>query len=150
MDEKKFLLNQYIDFHNKYVEKYGPETVVLLQNGSHFNLFALINDELSLGPDIYHIGNNILNITVTKQNKKIEEVSYKNHLLCGFPVNSIQKYENILLNHNYTVVIVEHITPPPNPEREVTRIVSPGTCIQDYCKQDTNFLMSSSITLPSF
>ena len=142
MDEKKFLLNQYIDFHNKYVAKYGPETVVLLQNGSHFNLFALINDELNLGPDIYHIGNNILNITVTKQNKKIEEVSYKNHLLCGFPVNSVQKYENILLNHNYTVVIVEHVTPPPNPEREVTRIVSPGTCIQDYCKQDTNFLMS--------
>jgi len=142
MDERKFLFNQYIDFHTKYVTKYGPETVVLLQNGSHFNLFAIVNDEMNIGPDIYHIGNNILNITVTKQNKKIEEVSYKNHLLAGFPVNSIQKYENMLLNHNYTVVIVEHVTPPPNPEREVTRIVSPGTCIQDYHKQDTNYLMS--------
>jgi len=70
-DHKKFLFNQYIDFHNTYTEKYGPDTVVLLQNGSHFNLFAIINDELNLGPDIYHIGNNILNITVTKQNKKI-------------------------------------------------------------------------------
>ena len=101
MDENKFLFNQYVEFHNKYVKKYGHDTVVLLQNGSHFNLFAIINDEMNLGPDIYHIGNNILNITVTKQNKKIQEVSYKNHLLAGFPVNSIQKYENILLNHNY-------------------------------------------------
>ena len=106
------------------------------------DLFAIINDELNLGPDIYHIGNNILNITVTKQNKKIPEISYSNHLLAGFPVNSIQKYENILLNHNYTVIIVEHITPPPNPERGVTRIVSPGTTMNDYHKKDSNYLMS--------
>ena len=141
-DHKKFLFNQYIDFHNTYTEKYGPDTVVLLQNGSHFNLFAIINDTLNLGPDIYHIGNNILNITVTKQNKKIPEISYNNHLLAGFPVNSIQKYENILLSHNYTVIIVEHITPPPNPERGVTRIVSPGTTMNDYHKKDSNYLMS--------
>ena len=71
MDDKKFLFNQYINFYKKYTEKFGPDTVVLLQNGSHFNVFAIINDELNIGPDIYHIGNNILNITVTKQNKKI-------------------------------------------------------------------------------
>ena len=63
-------------------------------------------------------------------------------LLAGFPLLSIQKYENILLNNNYTVVIVEQITPPPNPERGVTRIVSPGTTIDGYNKQENHYLMS--------
>ena len=130
MNEKNFIL-LYIDYHNQYSKKYGENTVVLIQTGSHFNVFAVINDELNDGPDIYHICKNIMNIEVVKQNKKIKEISYKNCLLAGFPVNSIQKYETILLNHNYTIVIIEQISSPPNPERGVTRIVSPGTILND-------------------
>ena len=48
MDENKFLFNQYIDFHNKYVKKYGTDTVVLLQNGSHFNSSLLRTDRETL------------------------------------------------------------------------------------------------------
>ena len=35
---------KYIDFHNKYTKIYGENTVVLMQSGSHFNIFAVIND----------------------------------------------------------------------------------------------------------
>jgi len=135
---------KYIDFHNKYVEKYGENTVVLMQTGSHFNIFAIINDEVNIGPDIYHICQNVLNnaLLVTKQNKKNPEISYSNCLLAGFPLSVIQKYENILLSNNYTVVVVEQITPPPNPERGVTRVISPGTSIDSYNKQDSHYLMS--------
>ena len=138
---------KYIEYHEKYTKKYGENTVVLMQAGSHFNLFAIINDEVNLGPDIYHICKNVLNnaLQVTKQNKKKPEISYSNCLLAGFPVYSIQKYENILLNNNYTVVIVEQITPPPNPERGVTRILSPGTTVEDYNNNDTRYLMSINI-----
>ena len=135
---------RYIDYHEKYVKKYGENTVVLMQTGSHFNIFSIINDEINLGPDIYHICQNVLNnaLQVTKQNKKNPEISYGNCLLAGFPLSVIQKYENILLNNNYTVVIVEQITPPPNPERGVTRIVSPGTSMNSYNKEDNHYLMS--------
>ena len=46
-----------------------------MQAGSHFNLFAVINDEVNIGPDIYHICQNVLNnaLQVTKQNKKKPE-----------------------------------------------------------------------------
>ena len=144
MDSGNHHIKKYLDYHEKYKEKYGENTVVLMQAGSHFNIFAIINDEVNIGPDIYHICQNVLNnaLQVTKQNKKISEISIKNCLLAGFPVHSIQKYETILLNHNYTVVIVEQITPPPNPERGVTRIVSPGTTIDNYDKQDNHYLMS--------
>ena len=60
----------------EYTKKYGENTVVLMQAGSHFNLFAIINDEVNLGPDIYHICTNVLNnaLQVTKQNKKKPEI----------------------------------------------------------------------------
>ena len=137
-------IKKYIEYHNKYTEKYGENTVVLMQAGSHFNLFAIINDEMNIGPDIYHICQNVLSnsLQVTKQNKKKAEISYNNCLLAGFPVYSIQKYENMFLNNNYTVVIVEQITAPPNPERGVTRIVSPGTTVYDYNNNDSRYLMS--------
>ena len=137
-------IKKYIKYHDEYTEKYGENTVVLMQSGSHFNLFAIINDEMSIGPDIYHICKNVLNnaLQVTKQNKKKPEISYSNCLLAGFPVYSVQKYENLLLNNNYTVVIVEQITSPPNPERGVTRILSPGTTIEDYNNSETRYLMS--------
>ena len=135
---------RYIDYHNQYVKKYGENTVVLMQTGSHFNIFSIMNDEINIGPDIYHICQNVLNnaLQVTKQNKKNPEISYSNCLLAGFPLSVIQKYENILLNNNYTVVIVEQITPPPNPERGVTRVISPGTAIDSYNQQDSHYLMS--------
>jgi DNA mismatch repair protein MutS len=144
MDSSNHHIKKYIEFHDKYTKKYGENTVVLMQSGSHFNIFSIINDTVSIGPDIYHICQNILGnaLQVTKQNKKNPEISFKNCLLAGFPIYVIQKYENILLNHNYTVVIVEQITPPPNPERDVTRIVSPGTSIEGYNKNDNHYLMS--------
>ena len=142
--ETQHHIKKYMAYHEEYTKKYGENTVVLMQAGSHFNIFAIINDEVNLGPDIYHICTNVLNnaLQVTKQNKKKPEISYGNCLMAGFPVYSIQKYENIFLNSNYTVVIVEQITSPPNPERGVTRILSPGTTIEDYNNQDTRFLMS--------
>ncbi len=142
--ETQHHIKKYMAYHEEYTKKYGENTVVLMQAGSHFNLFAIINDEVNLGPDIYHICTNVLNnaLQVTKQNKKKPEISYSNCLMAGFPVYSIQKYENIFLNSNYTVVIVEQITSPPNPERGVTRILSPGTTIEDYNNQETRFLMS--------
>ena len=67
--EENYFIKRYINYHNEYVKKYGNNTVVLIQTGSHFNLFAVINDEINEGPDIYHICQTILNITVSKQNK---------------------------------------------------------------------------------
>jgi len=136
-------IRKYINYHNQYVKKYGENTVIFMQTGSHFNIFAVINDEINDGPDIYNICTNILNnsLQVTRQNKSKPEVSYKNCLMAGFPLYSVNKYENMLLDNNFTAVIVEQITPPPNTERGVTRIISPGTTI-DNPKHDSNYLMS--------
>ena len=140
--ESKTILDEYINFHNEYSKKYGENTIVLMEVGSFYEIYAVMNRDINIGPDIYHVCQNILQISVSKRNKKIQEISHSNYLLGGFPSICISKYESILLNHNYTVVIVEHITPPPNPERAVTRVVSPGTSLDNYNKQDSHYLMS--------
>ena len=94
--EGKTILKEYIELHDKYKKKYGENTVVLMEVGSFFELYAVINDEVNIGPDIYHICQNILQIAVTKRNKKIQEVNFSNYLQGGFPNVAIQKFENIL------------------------------------------------------
>ena len=45
--------------------------------------------------------------------------------MAGFPMISQEKHISNLLKNDYTVVLVEQTTEPPNPEREVTQILSP-------------------------
>ena len=40
-------IKKYIKYHDEYTEKYGENTVVLMQAGSHFNLFSVINDDIT-------------------------------------------------------------------------------------------------------
>ena len=143
MDNKQHILNLYIKYRDEYIEKYGENTVVLMEIGQFFEIYAVINDEIRVGEkNIYNICQNILGIAVTRRNKKIKEVSYDNYLQAGVPSFGIKKYTDLLLNNNYTVVIVSQTTSPPNPERGVTEILSPGTCINNYNKNDNNYLMS--------
>ena len=85
----------------------------------------------------------LLNIVVTKKNKSIEKVSLKNPYLMGFPSVALEKFLNILLDNNFTVVIIDQVTPPPKPKREVTGIYSPGTYINNLSTDsDSNFILS--------
>ena len=143
MDNKQHILNLYIKYRDEYIKKYGENTIVLMEIGTFYEIYAVINEDMNIGEkNIYNICQNILGIAVTRRNKKIEEVSYNNYLQAGVPSFGIKKYTDILLNNNYTVVIVSQITSPPNPERGVTEILSPGTCIDNYNKNDNNYLMS--------
>ena len=42
MDSGNHHIKKYLDYHEKYKEKYGENTVVLMQTGSHFNIFAIL------------------------------------------------------------------------------------------------------------
>lgn len=137
------ILNEYINFRNEYISKYGENTLVLLQNGTFFEIYAVINDNEEIGEiNIYEICQSILGIVVSKRNKKIKEITRQNFLQAGFGVDYIAKYLKMLLNNNYTVVLVRQVTEKPNIERKATEIYSPGTYIENYNNNDTNYLMS--------
>jgi DNA mismatch repair protein MutS len=139
------VFNQYINYHNEYRKKYGKETVIFMQVGSFFELYGIYQDDKIIGCDVIKISE-ILNVQYTKKDKKKPDNILSNPWMCGFPDHSITKFRNVLLNNNYTIVLVEQVTAAPNPEREVTEILSPGTIIDPFNKSTTNNLLSIYIT----
>jgi DNA mismatch repair protein MutS len=109
-----------------------------MECGSFYELY----DDGSKQTDLRSVGE-LLGIQVSRRNKSIVEVSRSNLEMAGFPSYALNKFLAILTRHNYTVVVVSQTTPPPNPKREVTHVVSPGTYIEDdnHDNQLTNYLM---------
>jgi DNA mismatch repair protein MutS len=116
------IIDDYLNYQDEYKAKYGENTIILIQVGSFFELYS-INENCTF---MYKIAD-ICNIQVSRKNKSIKEVSKNNPLMAGFPLYVLNKFIQLLLNNNFTIVLIEQITPPPNPERKITEIVSPST-----------------------
>jgi len=129
------IIDDFLSMQKKYTIKYGKKTIVIMEIGSFYEMYGIREDGIL--KDI----SQLLNIVLTKRDKKKKEINVKNPLLVGFTSVSISKYLRVLLNHNYTVVRVDQTTSPPNPKREVTRIYSPSTSIEEYSIKDTNYIL---------
>ena len=130
------LIDDYIDYQILYKKKYG-KSIVLYQNGSFFEIYNIDDKNTELQKIC-----ELLNIQYTRKNKSIIEISKSNPSLAGFPLASLKKYLNILLNNNYTVILVEQTSEPPNPTRGVTNIYSPSTYIENISNVYSNIIIS--------
>ena len=133
------IYDEYESYLKEHKARFGDRTIVLYECGSFFEIY----DDGSGATDMKEIGD-LLNIIVSRRNKAIIEVSRANFEMAGFPSHALKKFIGILLSSNYTVVLVRQVTPPPNPKRQVTEILSPGTCL-DVVGTDHNNLMVVSI-----
>ena len=131
------LFDDYINYLNQYKIKYGNKTLILMEVGHFYELYGVENDTEKIG--IVSEISELLNVQYTRRNKSILENNRTNHLMCGFPSLALKKYIHILLNNGYTVVMVDQVTPPPEPERAVTNIYSAGTYIDETFDCDTYF-----------
>jgi len=120
------IIDDYINYEIEYRKKYGEKTLILIQVGSFFELYS-INENCSF---MNKIGD-ICNIQISRKNKAIKEVGKNNPLMAGFPLYALQKFIQILINHQFTIVLIEQTTPPPNPQRKITEIISPSTNINN-------------------
>lgn len=129
------IIDDYLSLQKKYTSQYGKKTIVVMEVGSFYEMYGIRED------DILKEIAQLLNVALTKRDKKVKEVNTKNPYLVGFTSISISKYLRVLLNHNYTVVRVDQITEPPNPKRKVTKIYSPSTSLDEYDVKDTNYML---------
>ena len=133
------ITDEYLEYQKKYEDIYGGRTIVLMQVGSFFEAYGVDNENENCNADNLNHLSDILNIQKTKKNKNILEISRKNPLMIGVPTWSIDKYTQILTNHNFTIVMIEQISEPPNCKRGVTNIISPGTNIEVSNNSSTNW-----------
>ena len=136
------IIDDYLEYQENYKNKYGENTCVLMQIGHFFEAYGVDNEnEKNNCENLYNLAN-VMNIQMTRKNKNILENSRSNPLMIGVNLYSIDKYIQLLLNKNYTIVLIEQVTEPPEPERKVTQIYSPGTSIDHLSKSDSNKCVS--------
>ena len=135
--------SDYLKIWKKYSEKYGEKTALLYCVGSFFEILGVDNGHEKLG-NAEELSR-ILNITLTRKSKKILENSMKNPLMLGFPCFAKEKYISILLEEDYTVIVVDQVKNPKNPEvfrRKVVDVISPSTYIEgNFNANNENYLI---------
>ena len=128
------IFKEYCHYLTKYKKKYGEKTVLLMQVGSFYEIYAVLNETEELGEtDIYNICNNIMNITVTP---KVNGV-----LMGGFQMPYSEKFIRVLIQAGYTVILVEQTSEGSGADREVKKVLSPGTYME-YNDTVTSHIMS--------
>lgn len=128
------ITEQYIHYHNKYKKQYGDKGLVLMQVGSFYEMYATDKD----GPLLKDIAD-LLNTVCTKKDKNVKEVSLSNPYLVGFPMVATDKFVSILIKNGFTLIMVDQITQPPEPKRQVTNIYSPSTYMGNTNTIDNNY-----------
>ena len=125
------LIEDYLDLQEKYQNKYGNKTIVLMQVGGFFELYGIENDNNKRG--IIREISKITNLSVSKKSDK--------YLMAGFPLHSFTKWKDILLNEGFTIIKIEQdANGVANPERDITEIFSPGNNLETT--QYSNNIMS--------
>lgn len=134
------MIEDYFEYTRVYKEKYGDKCVVLMQVGSFFEIYTIHPPSSDgIGADVYIIAE-LCGIQTSRKNKTVAEISIANPVMAGFPLASLPKFRDKILANNYTIVLVEQVSEPPNPERKVTEIISPGTNVNIVNKR-SNYIM---------
>ena len=123
------ILSEYLKFHAEYSAKYGDKTAVLMQVGSFYEIYGIDNDKHKFGNATEL--SRILNIVLTRKNKKQSENGATNPLMLGFPCLALQKFVPLLLNEDYTIVVVDQEKTGFDVTRAVVNVISPSTYIED-------------------
>ena len=130
------IFHEYINYHNNNVKKYGKKSIVLMQIGSFYECYSTDTE----GPNLYEIST-LLNITKTVKDKSNFTIDSNNPYMLGFPIVAVEKYMPILVNNNYTVMVIDQVTPPPNPKRDVVGIYSKCNYLDNVYTPESNFVV---------
>ncbi len=145
-DKKRLLTDIYFQLQKIFEQKYGCDTVVLMEVGTFFEVYEVNNDEMKIGKakEIAEL----LNIQLTRKNKAILENSVANPLMAGVPTVSIDRYlSRLVQSKKYTIVIVRQKGAPPKVKRYIGNILSPGTNFDYLLEPTENYVVSLIIDI---
>jgi DNA mismatch repair protein MutS len=131
------IIEDYIDNQRNYEKEYGKRTIFLMEVGSFFEYYGIINipegkteEDMTEEEKIQNrwgaiwdvASDDILKMTISRRNNW----KYR-PFMAGFPNHSIEKHLDKLLSCSYTVVIMKQKSyDTSDPERYIEGIYSPG------------------------
>ena len=132
------LIKEYFELIKKYQEEYGENTVLLMQVGAFFEVYAIKENDNSEEPittSNIMIFSQICELNVVDKNTC---VGNNNILMAGFKDIQIEKYIKKLQNAGFTVVVYVQDEAAKNTTRSLAGIFSPGTYFQPDSEHLTN------------
>ncbi|MCV6606717.1 MAG: DNA mismatch repair protein [Campylobacterales bacterium] len=140
-DKSKLLTEIYFDLQKHFEEKYGEDTIVMMEIGTFFEVYEVNNDEMKIGKA--KMIADLLNIQLTRKNKSILENNVSNPLMAGVPSVSLERYlSRLIAEDKYTIVVVKQKGVPPKVSRYISKIISPGTNF-DYLQDSRDNYITS-------
>lgn len=130
------VLSEYFGYFDEYTKKYGDKVAVLMQVGSFYEVYGVDDGTNKLG-NAEELSR-ILNVVLTRRSKKIQANSINNPLMLGFPCLALDKYTPVLLEEDYTVVVVNQSKTSLGIKRAVVEVMSPSI---DMAASADNFLV---------
>ena len=114
---------------------YGNKTLVLLQVGSFFECYALIDSDGSyIGSNIQEFAD-INDMAISKKNVCVGNYQV---VMAGFGVPQLEKYIKKLQEHGYTIVVYTQDTQAKNTTRSLSCVFSPGTYFSNDSQELSN------------
>ena len=114
------MLEQYVFWKEQY-----PDSLLFFRMGDFYEMFF----------EDAKIASSVLDITLTSRSKEAENTVP----MAGVPYHSVDSYLSRLVSAGYRVAICDQMTVPDGRtlvQREVTRIVTPGTWLSDSTDSD--------------
>lgn len=142
----KLISQQSIELYEEYKLKYGPNSLVLMQVGSFYEIYAVDfldkqNKLIKRGPDVKYL-EQLLDICIAHKGPNKDIFDYNNPYMLGFPIVAQEGYIEKLVNNGYTVITIiqEGNSKLGEITRRVDNIYSPGTSLM-YNKHLSNFIV---------
>ena len=118
------ITTDYFSYTEKWKKEYGEKTLILMQVGSFFEVYALKDKNGKLtGSNIEEFAS-INDMVISKKTQCIGNLPV---MMAGFGVGQIDKYVRKLQENGYTIVIYTQDTQEKNTTRSLSEIISPGT-----------------------
>lgn len=132
------LIRDYFEKTKHYKNLYGEKTVVFMQVGAFYEVYALLNE------DGTYSGSEIANVSkicdLAIANKTGSDISGKPVKMAGFQTYLIDKFSKKLLDAGFTIPVINQDQQAANSTRSLYCILSPGTTFSG----DNNILTNNT------
>ena len=116
------LVDDYLSYTKKWKEEYGEKTLVLMQVGTFFEVYALLDENgKKQGSNIEEFSR-ITDMAMARKRQKVGDLKV---MMAGVPLAQLDKNVNKLQEAGYTTVIYTQDVQGKNTTRSLAQIVSP-------------------------
>lgn len=129
------IVKDYLDLTIKWKNEYGERTLLLMQVGSFFEAYGLLDENNNIkGSNIVDFAE-INDMAISRKNICVGKSKV---VMAGFGLPQLDKYIKKLQDNGYTIVVYVQESQSKNTTRSLNGIYSPGTYFSNESKDLTN------------